>query len=552
MRLKIAAKISLGFGIITIATIVNAWVTSRTLERNRNINQKIMSIYSPSTDYITDLYTKISDSRMLIKSWVSIDHIADTPDKLKLKALHSYEYKAVMDSLKKLSVQWDSASFRTELFHIDSLITDSLFPKHQYIMDQLNSLEKYDDTFVIFEVTPMTEEGGEVMVLTHRVLSQIDRLKTSQENIMKIGEQNMLLSFKHFQDWIFIMGLILVVGAIVIGIITINSLVIPINHTKNILLSMGRGVLPKEKLDEGSDELGQMAMALNNLIKGLTNIFNFSLEIGKGNFNTHFDPLSDEDVLGHSLLEMRNELKKAADDEARRKVEDEQRNWAAQGIAKFSDILRTNTDELDELTYNIISNLVKYTGSNQGGMYIINDNDKNHVIIEMKACYAYDRRKFVTKQIEIGEGLIGRCYQEKEKIYLTEIPNDYMKITSGLGEENPRALLIVPLIYNDIIYGLVEMASFTEYRQYVIEFIERIGESIAATISSSKAQIQTALLLEQSQQQAEEMSSQEEEMRQNMEELRATQEQSARREEDLQREVAELKKRIKDFTQSSN
>ena len=78
---------------------------------------------------------------------------------------------------------------------------------------------------------------------------------------------------------------------------------------------MGKGVLPKEKLTEGSDELGQMAKALNMLVKGLTNIFNFSLEIGKGNFDTHFDPLSEEDVLGHSLLDMRNELKKAADEE---------------------------------------------------------------------------------------------------------------------------------------------------------------------------------------------------------------------------------------------
>jgi GAF domain-containing protein len=125
-----------------------------------------------------------------------------------------------------------------------------------------------------------------------------------------------------------------------------------------------------------------------------------------------------------------------------------------------------------------------------------------------------------------------------------------MKITSGLGEDNPRALLIVPLIYNDVIYGLIEIASFDQYPQHVIEFIERIGESIAATISSSKSQIQTAILLEQSQQQAEEMSSQEEEMRQNMEELRATQEQSARREEELSREVNELRKRIKEITQS--
>ncbi|HEX2395289.1 MAG TPA: GAF domain-containing protein [Bacteroidales bacterium] len=550
MRLKIATKIGLGFGIITVAVIINAWITSKTLERSRNINETIMNVYTPSQEYISDLYTRISDSRMLIKSWVSIDHISDTPDKLKLKGLHETDYKVVMDTLKQLSMMWDSTHLRNALLHIDSVIVDSLFPRHQYIMEQLNSLEKYDDTFIVFEVTPMTEEGGEVMVLTHRILAQIDKLRKAQEAIVEKGRQDMLATFNRFQNWIFIMGLILVIGAIVIGVLTINSLVIPINHTKNILLSMGRGILPKDKLTEGKDELGQMAKALNNLVKGLTNIFNFSVDIGKGNFDSHFDPLSEEDVLGHSLLDMRNELKKAAEEESRRKEEDEQRNWAAQGVAKFSDILRKNTNDLEELSYNIISNLVKYTNSNQGGIYVINDNDKDHSYIEMKASYAFDRRKFITKRIEIGEGLVGRCYLEKERIYLTDIPQDYMKITSGLGEDSPKALLIVPLVYNDVIYGLVEIASFNEYPPHVIEFIERIGESIAATISSSKAQMQTALLLEQSQQQAEEMSSQEEEMRQNMEELRATQEQSSRREEELSREVGELRKRIKEITQS--
>lgn len=550
MRLKIAAKISLGFGIITIAVIINAWITSNALERSRNINERITSIYTPSQTFIADLYSRINDSRMLVKSWVFIDKISDTPDKIKLRDLHNQDYKAVMDTLKQLGNLWDSASFKSALFHIDSVIVDSLFPKHKYIMEQLNSFEKYDDPFVIFEVTPMTEEGGDVMMLTNRVLEQIDNLRKKQEAVVEQGRQEMIATFNRFQNWILIMGFILVAGAIVIGLLTINSLAIPINHTKNILLSMGKGILPKEKLTEGNDELGQMARALNALIKGLTNIFNFSLEIGKGNFDTPFSPLSEEDVLGHSLIDMRNELKKAAEEEARRKSEDEQRNWAAQGVARFSDILRKSTNNLDELSYSIISNLVKYTNSNQGGIYIVNDIEKEHLFIEMKASYAYDRRKFITKSIEIGEGLIGRCYQEKEKIYLTDIPHDYIKITSGLGEDNPRALLILPLIYNDVIYGLIEIASFHEYPPYVIEFFERIGESIAATISSSKAHIQTALLLEQSQQQAEEMSSQEEEMRQNMEELRATQEQSARREEDLQHEVNELRKRIKEFTQS--
>jgi methyl-accepting chemotaxis protein len=549
MRLKIAAKIGLGFGVMVVAVIVNALITSSALEQSRKINEKITNVYTPSLSYLNELYNKINDSRMLIKSWVFIDKISDTPDKLRLKELHEVSYSANIDTLKSLQTQWDSISHRQILMHIDSAIVDTLFAKHEYIMQQLSTFESYDDPFVVFEVTPMTEEGGEVMVLTQRILDQIDDLRKGQEAIVEVARADMVKTFDGFKKRIFIMGLILVVVAIIIGFLTINSLAVPINRTKNILLSMGKGVLPKDKLPEGSDEVGQMSKALNLLIKGLTNIFGFSMEIGKGNFDSHFTPLSDEDVLGHSLVEMRSELKKASEEEKKRKEEDDQRNWASQGLAKFSDILRKSSNDLEELSYEIISQLVKYTNSNQGGMYVINDNDKQDVFIDMKACYAFDRRKYLQKQIRIGEGLVGRCYQEKEKIYLTEVPNDYIKITSGLGDENPRALLIVPLIYNDVIYGLVELASFKKIPDYVVEFIERVGESIAATISSVKSNIQTTYLLEQSQQQAEEMSAQEEEMRQNMEELRATQEQSARREEELHREVDELRKRLNELTE---
>jgi methyl-accepting chemotaxis protein len=551
MRLKIATKIILAFGVITLAVIINALMTSSALQKSRQVNDKISNLYTPSLTFINDLYSRISDSRMLVKSWVFIDKISDTPDKLRLKKLHSIDYDMVMDTLKSFSKIWadEHPEQRDLLLRIDSAIVDTLFVKHQYIMDQLSNFDSYDDPFIVFEVTPMTEEGGEVMVLTQRILDQIGLLRADLEEQVEQGRIEMIDTFNSFKTRIIIMAIILVLGALIIGAFTIDSLARPINHTKNILLKMSKGILPKEKLSEGSDEIGQMAKALNLLIQSLKDIFNFSLEIGKGNFDTEFKPLSDEDVLGLSLLEMRNELKNAATEEEKRKEEDQQRNWAAQGVAMFSDILRKSSDNLEELSYEIISNMVKYTNSNQGGMFIVNDSDKDHTVIEMTACYAYDRKKFLDKTIEIGEGLVGRCYQEHEKIFLTEIPDDYIKITSGLGDDNPKCLLLVPLVYNDVIYGIIEIASFNIYRPFEIEFIERISESIAATISSVKANIQTTMLLEQSQQQAEEMTSQEEEMRQNMEELRATQEQSARREEDLKKEVEELRKRLKEVSE---
>jgi methyl-accepting chemotaxis protein len=551
MRLRIATKIILAFGVITLAVIINALMTSSALQKSREVNDKISNLFTPSLAYINDLYAKISDSRMLVKSWVFIDKISDTPDKLKLRKLHTVDYKEVMDTLKTFSKLWanEHPEQRDLLLRIDSAIVDTLFVKHQYIMDQLSDFESYDDPFIVFEVTPMTEEGGEVMILTQRILNEIEVLRIDLEEQVDQGRVEMVDTFNNFKTRIIIMAIALVLGALIIGAFTIDSLARPINHTKNILLKMSKGILPKEKLTEGSDEIGQMAKALNLVIQGLKDIFNFSLEIGKGNFDTEFKPLSDDDVLGLSLLEMRNELKNASREEEKRKEEDKQRNWAAQGVAMFSDILRKSNDNIEELAYEIISNMVKYTGSNQGGMFIVNEKDENNKFLEMAACYAYDRKKFLQKKIATGEGLVGRCYQEQEKIFLTEIPDDYIKITSGLGDDNPKCLLLIPLVYNNVIHGIIEIASFNVYRPFEIEFIERISESIAATISSVKANIQTSSLLEQSQQQAEEMAAQEEEMRQNMEELRATQEQSARREEDLKREVEELRKRFKELSE---
>ncbi len=548
MRLNIAAKIALGFGLVTIAVFLNGIFMSNSLQKSQNVNETISNVFTPSLELINKMYTQISDSRMLIKSWVHIDKIADTPDKLKLKQLHSTNYPALIDTLTTLSKMWNSEELQSLFQEINITIMDTLFPKHQYIMSQLSTFESYDDPFVVFEVTPMTEDGGEVMTLTDQILEKIGNLQAQQEELVNSGRIEMVNQFARFRKFIFIMSIGLILASIIIGIITIRSLASPINKTKNILLQMSKGILHKGKLKEGNDEVGQMSKALNLVVQTLKDISDFTVAIGKGNFDHEFKPLSDEDTLGHSLIEMREELKKAKEEEEKRQEENQQRNWSSQGVALFSDILRKYNDNMETLSYEVISNMVRYTNSNQGGIFIVNDNDKDNPFLEMTACYAYDRQKFLKKRIEVGEGLVGRCYQEQEKIYLTEIPQDYIKITSGLGDNSPACLLLIPLAYNDNIFGILEIASFNEYRDFETELIERIGESIAATISSVKANIQTAILLEQSQQQAEEMSSQEEEMRQNMEELRATQEQSLRREEELTHEVETLRKRLQEMS----
>jgi len=262
----------------------------------------------------------------------------------------------------------------------------------------------------------------------------------------------------------------------------------------------------------------------------------FAKELEAGNFDIN-DQFNNDDQIGEVLINLRDKLKHNQEEELKRQKEDEQRNWISDGLAKFNDILRQDKGNyIYELSYNIISNLVKYLGANQGGLFILNEDEeqkqdqednKNNPpekYFELTAVYAFDRRKYHTKRIEWGEGLVGTCALEKGIIYMTDIPQDYINITSGLGKANPSALLIVPLKLEEEVHGVIELASFNEIAKYQRDFVERIGESVASTISSIKINNRTNELLRKSQQQAEELASQEEELRQNMEEMKTTQE----------------------------
>jgi len=309
----------------------------------------------------------------------------------------------------------------------------------------------------------------------------------------------------------------------------------PIEQVTDRLNRLSRGHIdPNMKLQLSTgDEIQEMATALNTSIDELNKKNAFAQKIGSGELETDYQMLSDDDQLGQSLIDMRNSLKQARQEEEKRKTEDEKRRWVNEGLAKFADILRQNNDNLEELSYQIISNLVHYLGANQGGLFLLNDEDEQNIFYELKAAHAFNRKKYMEREIKPGEGLVGTCAREKKTIYMTEIPQDYIQITSGLGDANPDSLLITPLKVEEEVLGVIEIASFNKLEKHQIEFVEKVAESIASTISSVRVNLRTSQLLEKSQQQAEEMSAQEEEMRQNMEELKATQEEAARRENEL-------------------
>jgi PAS domain S-box-containing protein len=289
--------------------------------------------------------------------------------------------------------------------------------------------------------------------------------------------------------------------------------------------------LAYQVLSKNDKVLSESSSKLEAENKRVETLSGFIESVSTGNYNIDLKAHDDDSLTG-TLIAMRNKLKQNAED-------DFKRNWSTQGLAQIGEILRATTSTSSELYDNIIRFMVKYTKSNQGGLFIINDDEEGQRYLELVACYAFERKKYLEKKVTIGDGLVGQCFLEGERIYLTEVPQEYVSITSGLGGSNPSSLLIVPMRVNEKTFGVIELASFNRYQEFEIEFIEKLAESIASTIANVRVNETTRILLEKTQQQAEEMKSQEEEIRQNMEELEATQEEMRRKQTVLERELSQ-------------
>ncbi len=256
-------------------------------------------------------------------------------------------------------------------------------------------------------------------------------------------------------------------------------------------------------------------------------------QIEKGNLSISLSDKLTETKLGTSLQLMIKYLLQIREEE-------ESRAWFNKGLSFFLELIRNKDDQSFEVLMDkCLAELIKYIGANQGAVFILKD-DVQDAYIEMIACYAYDRKKFLNKKQFLGEGLAGQSIIEKDSIYLKSIPTDYVHITSGLGEATPRNVFITPLMINEIVVGVIELASFYEFKSKHLDFIKKIAENLASLIRSGNEKKKLEEVLTISQQQTENLRAQEEEMRQNLEEMTAMQEQLARNETELKRRLSEL------------
>lgn len=317
----------------------------------------------------------------------------------------------------------------------------------------------------------------------------------------------------------------------------------PLEDLNSKLMALSEGVLDIKVKDEKFRyryELDAIANSVEKILLGLNRTSGFAKSIAKKQFDKDFELLSNRDELGAALIEMRQSLVDASEAEKQRSEEEAKSNYITSGIAKVGDVLRLNASNIKSLTQKLLSELVDYIGAVQGALYVMAESPEGNDIMEFVGAVAYGRERTLDNSFNMGEGLVGRCAYEKRSVFMTEVPDNYVNITSGLGSANPNCIMLIPAIADDKVYAVLELTSFTVFDKHILKFIESISENIGSTIAGVKNTEQTARLLQDSKQYNEEMASQDEELRQNIEEMQATQEEMQRKENKLKEITAKL------------
>ncbi len=259
-----------------------------------------------------------------------------------------------------------------------------------------------------------------------------------------------------------------------------------------------------------TDSVNAMA---NSLTAQVRNIADVATAVTKGDLTRQItvEAQGELDELKSNINQMIGNLKETTE-------RNQEQDWLKTNLAKFSRMMQGQKD-LESVSRLIMSELTPLVSAHHGAFFIM-DNEAGTPTLRLIASYAYRARKHVGNRFAIGEGLVGQAALEKQPILLQNVPDDYIQITSGLGEAAPRNIIVLPVLFEGEVKAVIELASFLPFSQIHQTFLDQLAESIGVVLNMIGASMRTEELLEQSQKLTQELQSQSQELQQQQNELK--------------------------------
>jgi serine phosphatase RsbU (regulator of sigma subunit)/HAMP domain-containing protein len=306
VRFTIPWKIGVGFGVFIITVAFLFFLTRQTLSESREISSRIDEVYAPSIELLESLSSELTYSRVLIKHWAAVQSRPDVMEKTLLLNLMNDKVPLQLERLDYIAKEWDGTDQRS----LDSLqnAVSRLFIVYNQITRLLPDFDSYSNPNSIMAVDYLFLEGEGIDKCTTEVESRVIRLLARQRTHLGTSSQEMNNLGDRLRLFAGNIAIVVLFLGIFIAFSVSRSIVKPISELKRTLLYLGKGIYPRGTVQVTSDEIGDMAFAVNRLVDGLKKTREFSSQVGGGNFEASYSPLSEDDELGYALLKMRDDL----------------------------------------------------------------------------------------------------------------------------------------------------------------------------------------------------------------------------------------------------
>ena len=260
-----------------------------------------------------------------------------------------------------------------------------------------------------------------------------------------------------------------------------------------------------------TDNVNQLAANLTNQVRAIADVATAVTE-GDLTRQVGVEASGEVAVLKDKLNEMIRNLRETT-------RQNTEQDWLKTNLERFTRMLQGQRD-LATVSQMILSELAPLVSAQHGVFYTLARlEDGGEPVLRLQAGYGHKERTQVADHFRLGEGLVGQCAQEKERILLTDVPGDYIRISSGLGESPPLNIIVLPILFEGSVRAVVELASFNRFSPTHQAFLDQLTESIGLVLNTIEANTLTENLLTQSQSQARELRSRQEELRRSNEEL---------------------------------
>jgi|GEM_PF-545249 len=490
INITIKARIYWSFSLLVLLFVINGVITIITLNNNKKASAVLSRIIDPSLQAMDDLKKMMLESKMYTTNWVFLRYNQD--DKESLKRLHDPDYGKLKERTNSFAGQWTNKNWIDSLDRIYAGF-EQLLGIERSIMGALKEFKDYDDPVAKLEAERKVEE--EVLPRTTALMNSLSNITIHEQEIRRQFHSNLESSTSLLRKVIILQAISIILIGFSLSMYMARVIIRPVNKLKLIVNDLGKGITRRIEDKGGRDEIGEMIRSVNNLTAKLSGTAAFAHEVGVRNFNMPFQPLSDEDTLGKSLISMRDNLRSSELELLQISADLNKKDRLLQAVGSATHELISNTD-----FETAIGNASKLLGFQMGVDRVetyrnYKDEPSNNTYSSELACWNSITNEVVYNAAEFQEVPfhlmvdIGQTLRKNNVFYsaVSDLKDQYAK--EWFEGYKVRSVTIIPVFAVDKLWGFVCIQDWkTEQEWTPAEF--SVLESFSGTLGSAIDRIQ--------------------------------------------------------------